>query len=219
MSQKDRGKLPHSDRPVVYTKDTFGKVGKVILCLNGFDGTAVGILRFVSGLNLSGVALAAIEADDLIWFPKPLGGPRSSNEPFLSASLERIDKAVDELISLSFSKDSIHFLGFSQGACLILDYLKERGGGWGGFFALAGCLIGSDEEIEKASFNLAETPVFIGYGDTDVAIPSDRVHRSAEILRREGANVDLKVYPYTGHRINRDEADYIKSFFSDGMSK
>ncbi|MGM0482307.1 MAG: alpha/beta hydrolase [Patescibacteria group bacterium] len=204
----------HSTKPVVYTKEAFSGAKRAILCVNGFDGTAVGILRFITGLNISGLLPAAIEADDLIWFHKPLTEERKVNEPHLSYALDRIEKAVEEIRSLGFSQENIYFLGFSQGACLLLDFALKKQFRWGGVFALAGCLIGSDDEVERVRSDLKGTPVFIGYGDTDVAISSERVHRSVEILKREGANVDFKVYPYTGHRINRQEAEYIKNFLN-----
>jgi len=53
--------------------------------------------------------------------------------------------------------------------------------------------------------SLADTPVFLGCSDVDPHIPLERVHESAEVLRRMEARVDERIYKRMGHTINADE--------------
>ncbi|MFP4539850.1 MAG: alpha/beta hydrolase [Candidatus Paceibacterota bacterium] len=212
---KESDKVPHLKKPLVYTKSALGSPDRVILCINGYQGTAVEILRFVSGLKIPELALAAVEADDLSWFPRGVDEPRREKEPEFSAAIERVDKAVEEIKEIGFSAEKIHFLGFSQGACLALEYVLKKGGPWGGVFALAGCFVGAKEEVSSLSSDLQETPIFLGSGDLDELIPIDRVRLSSEVAEKAGALVTLSVYQGVGHKINKDEAEYIKTFFTE----
>jgi predicted esterase len=58
------------------------------------------------------------------------------------------------------------------------------------------------------------TPVFLGCSDIDVHIPVERVHESAEVFRRLGAQVDERIYPQMGHTVNEDELAAVRALFA-----
>lgn len=204
----------HIRKPVVYTKGIVSGHDRALLCINGFEGTAVGILRFVNGLEIENVALAGVEADGLSWFPRRLNDSKKTLEPHLSCAIKSLENATNELRLLGFSTKNIYFLGFSQGACLALEYVIRTGGGWGGLFVLAGCLIGSERETESIKTDLRGLPIFIGYGEEDESIPSWKVLQTVDVLGLCGADVNFQLYRNTGHKINHQEAEYLKSFFT-----
>jgi predicted esterase len=57
---------------------------------------------------------------------------------------------------------------------------------------------------------LAGTPIFLGCSEADFHIPKERVIQSAEVLRRLGADVTMRLYPNLGHTVNQDELDAVK---------
>lgn len=66
-------------------------------------------------------------------------------------------------------------------------------------------MIGPPGTPREYGGSLAGTPVFVGSGDSDSYIPSDRVLESARVLERLGGEVTLRLYPGMGHVVNRDQ--------------
>jgi len=95
--------------------------------------------------------------------------------------------------------------GFSQGACLSLEFVARHARRYGGVLGLSGGLIGPDGTPRNCPGTLAGTPVFLGCSDIDPHIPKERVLFSAEVLQALGGQVTAKLYPRMGHTINRDE--------------
>jgi predicted esterase len=71
--------------------------------------------------------------------------------------------------------------------------------------ALSGGLIGPDGTPRDYFGSLDGTPVFLGCSDVDSHIPAQRVRQSAEVMRRLGGEVTMRLYPGMGHTINEDE--------------
>lgn len=108
------------------------------------------------------------------------------------------------------SYENIVLLGFSQGACLALEYAARNGRRWGGVVSLSGGLIGAEHEPRMDRGNLAGTPIFLGCSDIDFHIPLERVQNSAETLRALGGDIVFRMYPGMGHTINRDEILWVR---------
>ncbi|HUP13353.1 MAG TPA: dienelactone hydrolase family protein [Niastella sp.] len=104
---------------------------------------------------------------------------------------------------------NIYFLGFSQGACLTLEFVTRNATRYGGVVAFTGGLIG--DKIYNGNYNgdFAGTPVFIGTSDPDPHVPVERVNASADILTGMNAEVTKKIYKGMGHTISQDEIDVV----------
>ena len=105
-------------------------------------------------------------------------------------------------------------LGFSQGACLSLEFVARNARRYGGVAGLSGGLIGPDGTPRNASGSLAGTPVFLGCSDIDPHIPKARVQETAEVLQQLGGDVTMRLYPRMGHTVNRDELRSVQAMMS-----
>jgi predicted esterase len=101
-------------------------------------------------------------------------------------------------------------LGFSQGACLSLEFSARAARRYGGIAGLSGGLIGPEAAPRDYSGSLAGTPVFLGCSDVDAHIPATRVIETATVLRRLGAVVDMRLYPGMSHSINEEELEVVR---------
>lgn len=113
-------------------------------------------------------------------------------------------------------------LGFSQGACLALEFAARNAQRYGGIVGLSGGLIGPEGTPFTYPGSLAGTPAFLGCSDVDPHIPKGRVEESARVYRRLGARVEARLYPNMGHTVNRDELDYVRDLLAnlvDGPGK
>lgn len=105
-------------------------------------------------------------------------------------------------------------LGFSQGACLALEFVARHARRYGGVAGLSGGLIGPDGTPRDYPGSLAGTPIFLGCSDVDFHIPKERVDHSAEVLRRLGGDVTKRLYPGMGHTVNQDEIEAVRAIMA-----
>jgi phospholipase/carboxylesterase len=109
-------------------------------------------------------------------------------------------------------------LGFSQGACLALEFAARHARRYGGLIGLSGGLIGPDGTPRDYAGSLAATPVFLGCSNVDPHIPEERVHLTAEVLRRLGGSVTERIYPNLDHTVNRDELQFVRGMLAGLVS-
>lgn len=181
--------------------------GKVLIMIHGRGGSAEDILSLASHLQVKDFALLAPQAANNSWYPYSFMAPTSQNEPWLSSALSLLKHIVNDIIAQGIAEENIYFLGFSQGACLTLEFVIRNATKFGGVIAFSGGLIGDriNSGNYKGDFN--GTPIFIGSSNPDPHIPVERVYATTNILKGMHANVTEKIYENMGHTISRDEID------------
>lgn len=199
----------HANQPVYAAGTPLEQAHAVVICVHGRGATARDILALAGEIDAPGVAYLAPQAANNTWYPNRFIMPLASNEPWLTAALEMLDGLVAELGAQGFPPERVALLGFSQGACLALEYAARRPRRYGGLVGLSGALIENGDQPRTYSGDLAGTPVFLGCADEDFHIPAGRVERTAALLAQLGATVTTRIYPGLGHTVNRDEIDHV----------
>jgi predicted esterase len=189
-----------------------------MIMLHGRGATAQDILTLTADLHSSGFTYLAPPAAGNAWYPNSFLAPIASNEPDLSAALAVITSLLDQLAQLGIPAERTILLGFSQGACLALEYSVRNARRYGGVIGLSGGLIGPDGTPRNYPGSLADTPVFLGCSDMDPYIPKERVEQAAEILRLSGGNVTMRLYPHMDHTVNEDELHFVQSMMDSVLS-
>ena len=194
-------------KEIIFSGKKLAEAKKVLIMLHGRGATAEDILRVAPYLNLEDFALLAPQATNYTWYPYSFLAPRTQNEPWLSSALELVKEITTDVNRAGIANERIYFLGFSQGACLTLEFIARNAGRWGGAVAFTGGLIGDKLDKENYRGNLDGTPVFIGTSDPDPHVPVTRVKESTSVLNAMHAAVTEKVYPNVGHTITEDEIE------------
>jgi phospholipase/carboxylesterase len=194
-------------KKVIYAGAKPGEAKKALVMVHGRGASAQDILSLSSHLNIDGYALLAPQAANSTWYPASFLAPPPVNEPALSSALQVLDEIVNDIVDSGISKDHIYFLGFSQGACLTLEYVTRNATRYGGVVAFTGGLIGDSIYPEHYTGDFANTPVFIGTSNPDPHVPVNRVHATTNILQNMHADVTEKVYENMGHTISQDEIE------------
>ena len=92
----------------------------------------------------------------------------------------------------------------------MLEYALRNPRRYGGVVVLTGGLITPPSSIEGPRGSLDGTPVFLGCSDEDPFIPTERVERSADVLRGMGAKVTMLLYPGSDHVIGEHELSFAR---------
>jgi phospholipase/carboxylesterase len=180
---------------------------KALIMIHGRGANAHDILSISDYLNVKDFALLAPEATNNTWYPYSFMEPVLQNEPWLSSSLQLIKDIVNDINAAGITSENIYLLGFSQGACLTLEFVARNAMSYGGVVAFTGGLIGEIIHSENYQGDFNNTPIFIGSSNPDPHVPVQRVHESTEILKSMNAAVTQKLYNGMGHTISQDEID------------
>lgn len=178
-----------------------------LVMLHGRGGTAANIISLASEFDLKDVAIYAPQATHNSWYPYSFMAPEQENEPALSSALESVEALVKEIMADGVPAYRIYFMGFSQGACLTLEYVGRNAKRYGGAVAFTGGLIGQELVTQRYKGDFAGTPILITTGDPDPHVPLSRVEESVAVLKALGADVTLKVYKGRPHTISPDEIE------------
>jgi phospholipase/carboxylesterase len=178
-----------------------------LILLHGRGASAGDILTLANYLDVDGYALLAPEATNHTWYPYSFLASPEQNEPWLTSALDLIGEIVRDLNGAGLESDRIFFAGFSQGACLTLEFVTRNARRWGGVAAFTGGLIGDRIYKERYKGHFSSTPIYIGTSDPDPHVPVSRVNETTELLMNMGALVTLEIFSDMGHTISEKEIE------------
>ena len=208
---KDLNSDPHAGQPVFTAGTPLQQARAGMILLHGRDASAADILSLAVEFEAEQIAYLAPQAANLTWYPDRFLVPSLRNEPWLSSALQLVDRAIRQAGQADLQPEKLILLGFSQGACLALEYAARNARRYAGVVGLSGGLIGADDEVRNDSGDLAGTPIFLGCSNVDFHIPEYRVHCSAKVLSALGGEVETRIYPDMGHTVNADEISVVKA--------
>ena len=197
---------PHAGRPVAQAGTPLERARAALILVHGRGGSAADMLGLARHVAAPGMAWLAPEAAGNTWYPHRFLEPVARNEPFLSSALA----VLEDLVARSgLPPERVALLGFSQGACLALEFLARRRAPLGAVIGLSGGLIGDrlPAPTPEAVEVLGGTPVLLGCSRQDFHIPEPRVLETEAVLRGLGAAVTTRLYEGDFHGVNAEEVE------------
>ncbi|MGI9183116.1 MAG: alpha/beta hydrolase [Longimicrobiaceae bacterium] len=204
-------KGPHQRQPVGTAGAPLTEASAAMVMVHGRGASAESILTLVPALDRPDFAYLAPQASGGTWYPTSFLAPIPSNEPGISSGMQAIRELLDQVEEAGVTPERTILLGFSQGACLALEFSARHARRYGGVACLSGGLIGPDGTPRDYPGSLEGTPVFLGCSDVDFHIPKERVELSAQIMQRLGGEVTMRLYPGMGHLVNEDEIEQVQA--------
>lgn len=208
----------HQGQPVLMGGVLINRARAALVMIHGRGATAQSMLALASELPHPDFIYVAPQAADNTWYPHSFLNPIASNEPYLSSALRAVGEVLTHLVEAGLPHERVLLLGFSQGACLALEYAARFARRYGGVVGLSGGLIGPEGTPRNYAGSLDSTPVFLGCSDNDFHIPAARVLHSAHVMRRLGGQVTERLYPNLGHTINDDELEHVRTLMNNAAS-
>jgi predicted esterase len=204
---------PHAGRPAVAAGRPPAEATAAVILVHGRGATAEDILTLVPELDRPDLAYLAPQAAGSSWYPYGFMAPLEQNEPGLSSALAVLGELLAALASAGIGPERTMLLGFSQGACLALEFAARAARTvhrFGAVVGLSGGLIGPPGTPREYAGSLDGTPVLVGCSDRDPHIPLPRVRETARVMADLGARVSEQIYPAMGHTINADEIERVR---------
>ena len=182
---------------------------KAILLLHGRGATAESMLSLVDYLALADFSIFAPQAAQRTWYPYGFMASDQGNLSALNSSLQQVSLLFQFLIENGKAPEQIYVMGFSQGACLSLEFAARNAQKLGGVVAFTGGLIGEKLEEKKYSGDFQGTPILLSSSAHDMHVPAQRIHDSAQLLQKMGAEVSLKFFEDELHTIRPEELTWV----------
>jgi len=205
---------PHGDQPVLTFGPPLSTARVAMIMVHGRGASAQDMIGLAAELNTTGVAILAPQAAGRTWYPYSFLSPIEDNELGITSGLGVLARLVERLVSEQVPFERIALLGFSQGACLALEFAARHPHRYKAVAGLSGGLIGPPGSPRDYPGSLDAAPVFIGCSDVDPHIPLVRVRETAAVFRRMGAAVDERIYPRMGHTVNDDEIGAVRALLN-----
>lgn len=196
---------PHGQAQLYAAGAALDEASSAIIAIHGRGADAADIINLAGEVAPPGVVILAPNAVGQTWYPYRFIEPIERNEPYLTSALSLLDRLFARLAESDIPADRVALLGFSQGACLALEYAARNAQRFGAVVGYSGGLIGPMGATFAYPGSMDGTPVFIGCSDVDAHIPVARVEETAKVMTELGAAVDLRIYPGMGHTVNQDE--------------
>jgi predicted esterase len=212
-------KESHANQPVLQSGPSPEKARLVAILLHGRGASADDILGLAHQFTPRDVAYLAPQAAGSTWYPYSFLAPLGQNEPWLGSALSVVGGLIDDLAQHGIPSERVVLMGFSQGACLALEFAARHAREYAAVVAFSGGLIGPPGTARDYAGEFAGTPVFMGCSDVDAHIPLARVQESTAVFRRMGATVDERIYPRMGHTINADELRSADALLAEGSPR
>ncbi len=154
----------------------------------------------------------APQAASRIWYHfNGFRHPIARNQRYIDSALGVITDLLTQLQAGGIPRQMILLLGFSQGACLVLEYALRYPMRYGGIISMSGGLLGPMDATREVHGSLEQTPIFLGHGAVDTIITTPRIEWTGRLLTGMGADIQTKVYPKLGHSTNSDEIAVIRN--------
>ncbi|MEX2573823.1 MAG: dienelactone hydrolase family protein [Balneolaceae bacterium] len=203
-------KGPHQNQEPAIAGADLSEAEAALVLVHGRGASAQSILMLAEELKEPTLHYIAPQAYRFTWYPHSFLVPLEQNQPGLNSALQAIYDRVADLKGKGFEYNRILLAGFSQGACLVLEFAARHPARYGGVIGLSGGLIGDSVAEGNYSGSLEGTPVFLGCSDIDPHIPVDRVHKTGDVFKHLGAELTKKIYPGMAHTVSRDELENMK---------
>jgi predicted esterase len=173
------------------------------------------MLDLTTALEIGGTRWLAPYAGKGLWYPGRYMEPIESNEPQLTRSVERTHWLVlDGAEGGRLGPEQIFIVGFSQGACIAVEYILRHPASVAAIVVFTGCLMGPPGTQWKTAGgqSLKGVSVFLTGSDADEWVDEARTRETARVLEDLGAEVEMHIYPGRPHIVSKEELITAREF-------
>jgi predicted esterase len=161
--------------------------------------------QIVGRLKTAGVSFVLPRAAGNSWYDARAIDPLTDeSRRQLDASLRHVRDIITSLARDAGRSVPLLVGGFSQGACLTLEYAMKYGPWNGAMVNLTGCRVGTPE-CDRPFADLDRMPVYLTGSDKDPWIPVAAFARAAEALGKARAELRCDVFPDRAHEASDTE--------------
>ncbi|WP_373355505.1 alpha/beta hydrolase [Pseudoroseicyclus sp. CXY001] len=176
----------------------------VLVLVHGRDGSPEEMAGLLSPELTERLRVLAPYAEARIWYPGRYDAPMAENEAGRDAALAAIDGAFAAAAERGFGPERVILAGFSQGGCLVTEYLIAGRQRPAGAAIFTGTILARNERTLPER-DLADLPIIVCGGSGDAWLPLGDFLATEAVLSQMGGNVHLEMFPDAQHMVRPEE--------------
>ena len=126
-------------------------------------------------------------------------------------SFKIINSLIQDLVDQGFKYDEIFLLGFSQGACLAMEWIIRQSFSIGGAILIAGFIKYKDRFKIDATLESKGTQILLIHGDKDEIIHPEESEKALKLFQSLDYEANLHILS-AGHKIPLSANNLIQQF-------
>lgn len=188
--------------------------GKVLIALHGWTGNVSSMEPVANAWGIDDVKWVLVQAPYIAadggftWF--------DGNEDIgwkYQDSFDILSKLISELNDQGFPNHAIYILGFSQGACLSMEFMIRQTFSLGGIIPIAGFIRYKERFKQDVLNESRNTRVLLLHGDKDEVILPEQSQMSFELFKGEGFETQLHILA-ARHKVPLQAKNLIENFIN-----
>ncbi|MER5435739.1 hypothetical protein [Streptomyces sp. NPDC002588] len=197
---------PHLAGPPLLRGAPLADAGLVVYAVHGRGQGPGFMVEQYERVNLPGVTWVIPGADHDTWYPSGFMAPLSENQPRLDHALDTVRTHLADLARAGWASRDVVLFGFSQGACLLSEYLLRDQPSCAGAFLHTGGHLGPEARQWSAvpGTGLPGTEIVLLCAERDEFVPLARTEQTAGALASLGARIEYTTYDDPLHHLNED---------------
>lgn len=207
-----------SFRLVTQTLSTSEKPNKAIIGIHGWTGDEYVFEPVAKLLKIKDAQWhfprAPYKADSQkgnSWF----GGNDKDGWEF-DKTFDGMNNLLSEIQTSGYKNSNIFLIGFSQGACLAIDFALRLPFPIGGIIPIAGFIKFKTQLLNDATIESINTPILLMHGNKDEIIPIKAGRTANEILLDRGHPIYFETYD-SHHKIPINKMGVISDFIHNPL--
>ena len=183
-----------------------------IIAIHGWKGNRSSMEHVANALNMKYAQWTFIQGPYVVndneysWF----NGNKNEGWRY-QESFDLLHQAILNLNRNGFPNSKIFLLGFSQGACLAMEFIIRQEFSLGGIIPIAGFIGKKDRFKNDLADGASNTPVLLIHGSRDEMVLPTESEIAFELFSNAGFNVQLQT-PSVGHKIPLQTKGIIEKF-------
>ncbi|ULD45152.1 alpha/beta hydrolase [Rhodococcus qingshengii] len=166
-------------------------------------------------IGIEGIAYVLPSAADNCWYPTRFTAPIENNQPSLDHTLDAVRAHLQWMADQGVGPGRTMLMGFSQGACVLAEYLLRTQHPYAAAAILTGGYIGPNEHTWPAlQPGLSGMPTLFASATRDEFVPLDRVNATAESFVAAGASAELHVYDDSEHHVSDEVVTHLRALIT-----
>ena len=201
------------------TYATSDKPDKAIIALHGWKGDEYVFEQVAKLIKLENsewffprAPYKADSGEGNSWF----GGNDETGWEF-DKTFDGMNDLINRIEKSGYSPSKIFLIGFSQGACLAIDFALRLPFSIGGIVAIAGFIKFKERFLEEASKESGDTPILLMHGNQDDIIPIKAGKTAYNILHERGYPIYFESYN-AKHKIPLKKMSLINEFINQPIN-
>jgi phospholipase/carboxylesterase len=201
---------PHLQQSPAVHGSPWNSADLVVYAVHGRGQDADYMAALADRIGVPGISYVFPRAANHSWYPHGFMEPKAKNQPNLNEALAAVQEHLELLEDLGIPARRTVLLGFSQGACLLSEYILQSQKSFAAAVLLTGGYLGPDDDAwaDKGT-GLERMQVYMATAAEDAWVPAHRVEATAAALKRHGAQVEVRIFDEPEHHVNDDSVQRI----------